>query len=300
MGVDLQTPRRHRRSRAEMEEIRMALYETVAEHQPMTVRQVFYQLVSKGVIAKTEGEYKRTVVRLLCDMRREGNIPYSSIADNTRWMRKPTTHFNLRSMLTITAWTYRRALWNDQDAYVEIWLEKDALAGVVYEVTEEWDVPLMVTRGYPSLSFLAEAAEQVKDVDGKPTYLYYFGDRDPSGLDIPRFTEKQLVELAPSSDLTFERVAVTPEQIVEYHLPTRPTKKTDTRSKSFIGESVELDAIDPETLRDLVRDSITQHVDQEALEKTKAIELEEKATLERLEEHLDTLEAEDEDEESDV
>src|SRR5262249_48885635 len=128
-----------------------------------------------------------------------------------------------------------RSLWDNQDAYVEVWLEKDALAGGLYEVTEQWDVPLMVTRGYPSISYLHSAAESI-EAEAKPAYLYYFGDHDPSGVDITRAVEPGIREFAPDVDITFTRVAVTQDQILELHLPTRPTKASDTRSKGFCGE----------------------------------------------------------------
>ncbi len=80
-------------------------------------------------------------------MRRARELPFHWIADNTRWMRKPTTHDGLSDLLQDTAQLYRRSLWSNQSAYVEIWLEKDALSGVLYPITQEFDVPLMVTRG---------------------------------------------------------------------------------------------------------------------------------------------------------
>ena len=169
-------------------------------------------------------------------------------------------------------------MWHENDAYVEVWLEKDALAGVLYELTEEFDVPLMVTRGYSSLSFLHSAADQISAQD-KPTYLYYFGDMDPSGLDIPRVVEERLTEFAPDAEIHFERVAVTDDHIARWNLPTRPTKKTDTRSKSFRGESVELDAIPPAELRAMVSDCIVQHVDPDVFEKTKIAEASEREFL---------------------
>ena len=92
-------------------------------------------MVSLGTIAKTEGEYKSTVVRLLGQMRREKVIPFDWLSDSTRWMRKPTSFSSLDEALRRTAQTYRRALWDNQDTYVEIWLEKDALAGVIFEET---------------------------------------------------------------------------------------------------------------------------------------------------------------------
>jgi hypothetical protein len=244
----------------------------------MTVRQVFYRLVSMGAIDKTEAEYKGTVCRLLAEMRRSGDLPWHWIADNTRWQRKPKTYRGLDHLLHETAKLYRRALWEKQDAYVEVWLEKDALAGVLSDVTEQWDVPLMVTRGFASLSYLYTAAEAITRV-GKPTYLYYFGDRDPSGVVIDRKIEQDLRAFAPKAEIHFDRVAVTREQIASLNLPTRPTKSKDSRSCSFEGESVEVDAIDPETLRELARDCIGQHVNQQELVALWATEKRERETL---------------------
>lgn len=298
--------KRPRRTKADIVRLRDTIASVVDEVKPATVRQVFYQLVSRGVIAKSEAEYKNTVCRLLAEMRRDGQISYYDIADNTRWMRKPDTYTSLPSMLHHAQYAYRRALWDDQDAYVEIWLEKEALAGVLVDVTAEWDVPLMVTRGYPSLSFLHSAAEQIRATE-KPTFLYYFGDRDPSGVDIPRNVLMTILELLVpevvesfsgdkkaeaglrlaklyerETPLHFEVVAVTSEQIEQLNLPTRPTKKSDSRAKSFEGESVEVDAIPPATLRQLARDCIEQHIDQERLARTLHVEDLERETLAKI------------------
>jgi hypothetical protein len=264
-----------------MGRIRDAIYEVVEQDKPMTVRQVFYRLVSAGVIAKTEPEYKRTVVRLLSDMRRQRDIPFGWIADNTRWMRKPVTYSSAEQALRQTAKFYRRSVWDSQDAYVEIWCEKDALAGVIYAVTEVWDVPLMVTRGYPSLTFLYGAAETIAAV-GKPAWIYYLGDYDPSGLDIARTVERGLREFAPDADIRFERVAVTAEQIEALRLPTRPTKRTDSRSRNFHGESVELDAIPPAQLREMVEGYIGRHVDRDRLDALELAENSERVLLARM------------------
>lgn len=270
--------KRGRRTKAEIEVVRDGLYTILSEQHPATVRGTFYQAVGRGLVAKTEAEYKTTVGRLLTEMRRAGTLPYGWIADNTRWMRKPTTYNDLHDMLQLTARTYRRALWGSQNAYVEVWLEKDALAGVIYDVTEDWDVPLMVTRGYPSITFLHEAAETIAD-QGKPVFIYYLGDHDPSGVDIPRFVEVELRRLAPGADITFRCIAVTDEQIVELNLPTRPTKKSDSRSKAFEGESVEVDAIPAPILRALVASRIQAHIDQDALDRLLGIEAAEAQTL---------------------
>jgi len=263
--------KRERRTSADIDDIKGAIHRALEADHPMTVRQVFYRLVSEGVIAKTEQEYKTTVCRLLGVMRREKQIPYGWITDSTRWMRKPTTHSSVEDAIESTVKTYRRALWNDQSAYVEVWLEKDALAGVLFEVTNPWDVPLMVTRGYPSLTYLYEAAEAISHV-GCPAYLYYLGDHDPTGVDIPRKVEQDLREFAPHADITFERIAVTQEQVQRWNLPLRPTKGSDSRGKDWDGGSVEVDAIPPTALKALVDVHITQHIDQGCLERTKLIE----------------------------
>jgi hypothetical protein len=272
------SPTRRRRTKAEISALKTALYNLISAERPMTVRQVFYRAVSAGLVAKTETEYKATVGRLLVEMRRQGEMPFGWLVDNTRWMRKPSTHTSLDGFLASAARHYRRALWDHQDVYVEVWLEKDALAGVLYDVTEVWDVPLMVTRGYPSIAFLQSAAEAIQ-AEGKPAFLHYFGDWDPSGVDIPRAVEQDLRGFAPGAEIHFERRAVNPGQIALWGLPTRPTKRTDTRSRSFEGESVEVDAIPPSTLRELVDECIQRHVDPDVLELTLRVEREEREIL---------------------
>jgi hypothetical protein len=270
---------KRRRTKEDIRSLRDALLDVVRENRPMTVRQVFYQAVSCGLIEKTEAQYKNTVVRLLTDMRIDGDLPFNWIADNTRWMRKPYSYSSMESAIRRTAETYRRSVWDSQDVYVELWLEKDALSGVLYEVTAPWDVPLMVSRGYSSVTYLYTAAETII-AQNKPAYLYYFGDYDPSGVDIPRNVEARLRQFAPGAEIRFERVAVNFEQIEAMQLPTRPTKKTDSRSKAFEGESVEVDAIPPGALRQLAEQCIAQHVDQRQYEMMQTAEVEERKILE--------------------
>jgi hypothetical protein len=275
MRLAAQKPKRS--SKADLERMYQELRNIISEQAPCTVRQVFYRATVAGLGPKEERFYDR-VGRYLVHMRESEMIPFGDIADNTRWMRKPDSYSSLGSMLEETKKLYRRALWRDQDAYVEIWLEKDALSGVLYDVTSEWDVPLMVTRGYASLSFLHDAAEAIGYVS-KPVHIYYFGDYDPSGIDIPKQVEARLRQYAPDAEIHFERVAVNPEQIRTLNLPTRPTKKSDSRSKTFKGQSVEVDAIEPNLLRDMAREVIQRHIDSRALEQTRFVEESERSAL---------------------
>jgi hypothetical protein len=272
--------KRPRRKKSEMAAIRDAIKDILSADNPQTVRQVFYALTVRGVIVKAEIEYQRTVVRLLSEMREAKQIPFEWIADNTRWQRKPSTFTGIESCLRSTAKFYRRDLWAAMPVYVEVWCEKDALAGVVMQETEVYDVPLMVARGYSSLSFLHSAASAINNI-GKPAFIYHFGDLDPSGLDAARDIEAKLRRYAPGAEIHFDRPAVTRAQADEWNLPTRPTKQTDTRAKKFNGTSVELDAIPAHRLRELVRQCIERHVDNQQLELLRAAEKSERDLLVR-------------------
>jgi len=275
--------KRNRRDRAAIAAIEQAIYRIVATDHPMTLRGLFYRLVSEGEIGKEASEYKN-VGRYLLAMRRRGDLPYHWIADSTRWQRKPRTYSGLDDVLYETARTYRRPIWEEQDAYLEIWIEKDTLAGVLYEEAERWDVPLMVCRGFASETYLHDAAEAIKQ-QGKPTWLYLMVDHDPSGHGIAAHMERIIRGFLPEGyPVTVDLLAVTPQQIEQWHLPTRPTKKTDSRSKGFVGESVELDAIPPATLRAIVRDAIERHIDPDALARTRQVEHLERETLYEIQE----------------
>lgn len=269
--------KRRRASRAEVDARRDALADIVAAGHPMTVRQVFYQATVHGVVDKTEAGYGR-VQRDLVEMRWSGQLDWRWIADNTRWQRKPRTFDSIGAALAETARFYRRRLWRDAPAYCEVWLEKDALAGVVYPVTEEYDVPLMVARGYASLSFLHSAAQHLQSLE-VPAFIYHLGDYDPSGVNAGEKIEETLRQLAPNAEIYFERLAVTPSQISSWGLPTRPTKASDSRAKGFGEISVELDAIDPAALRGLVVGAIERHLPADQLAVLQVAEASERELL---------------------
>jgi hypothetical protein len=269
--------KRARSTKAEVERRRAAFYDLVEEAQPATVRQIYYLATVAGLVPKTENGYNivQTDLKL---MRRTGDLPYGWLADSTRWQRKPQTFGSVEEALKETARLYRKDLWRDADCYVEVWLEKDALSGVVYPITSLFDVPLMVARGYASLSFLNEAAEYIGSLD-VPAYIYHLGDYDPSGQDAARAIEETLREMAPHAEIHFERLAVTPAQIARWRLPTRPTKVTDSRAKGFGSLSVELDAIPPGRLRALVQVAIERHLPPEQYAVLKVAEASEQGLI---------------------
>ena len=239
------------------------------QHRPVTVRQIFYRLSTLEAVDKSERGYK-VVGRLCTQMRLDGEIPFSYFADNTRWMRRPRTYNTIQEALELTAQTYRKSLWQNQTAAAEIWLEKEALAGVIYPVTSLWDVPLMVVKGYPSVTFLHTAASQMKNDyfhHNRITKIFYLGDRDPSGLDIFRNITERIPEFAQNTPIIFSHVAVTTRTGAKMAAALKTDEKNqDSRAKDFEGESVELDAILPSDLRQLVTDCIEKVIDSSQLE----------------------------------
>jgi hypothetical protein len=276
---------RFRRTNAQVAALRSALHDIVEADRPMTVRQVFYQMVVRGLIEKTEKEYDQTVGRLLREMRLKGEMPYEWIVDESRRRRVTQTYASPAEALDDCAYYYRRSALKECKDYVEVWCEKDALAALLYEITSDYDVPLLVSRGMPSLSILHGTALEIMaaDRDGKQTYVYQFGDHDPTGVIIPKAIEKRLEEMALGCDITVERVALTEELITLHSLPTRPTKREgNTHAKGFVGDSVELDALPPRDLRDLVRAVIERHITPRALAKVRKAQAKEQAEIRAL------------------
>jgi hypothetical protein len=275
--------KRTRRTRAEIEALDAALIEIVEQFRPVTVRQVFYQAVNRGLVPKSETKGYRVVQRRLVALRGSWAIPYGHIVDGTRNVHGYRRYNDLDEFTTYAAGLYRKDYWATSEVNVEVWLEKDALKGVlVPTVLDECGLGLHVTRGFASITYLQEAAEQI-EADGRPTYVYVLTDFDPSGVSIAEKVEDELTERASSSDITVERLAVNRQQIDRWNLPTRPTKTSDTRARRFRQvhgtDSVELDAIPPDELRRLVKDAIDSHMEPWRLEQFRMVEREEQQTL---------------------
>ncbi|MBB5785984.1 hypothetical protein [Jiangella mangrovi] len=272
--------KRPRRTKDQLAALDEAIIRVCTTDHPMSVRGVFYRVMSLGAVPKTEKGYA-AVQREVLKLRRAGDLPYEWIADGTRWHIKGSTWDRVEEMLDHAAASYRRALWNDQDVYVEVWSEKEAISSIVSPITRSWDVPLMIARRFASESFLWSTASTIRRV-GKPTFVYQLGDHDPSGVAAWQHVQTRLREFAPNAEINFRRLAVTEEQISAWSLPTRPTKTTDSRAKSFVGDSVEVDAIPTTQLRQLVEDTIVGHIDQHALDLTRAYERSERDLLRRM------------------
>jgi hypothetical protein len=250
------------------------------ETSTITIRHLFYRLVGLNVIPKTELAYKGLCGHL-SRWRKSGEVPFNAFSDSTRWHIKPTMFDGIADALKRTQETYRRDLWATQPNYLEVWVEKDAIAGVIDDVTEAFGVPLFVCRGFASLSSMYSASETFKEAhsNGKDVTICHLGDYDPSGHAAADAIERTLQDTFGCT-MNFERIAILPEHIEEFSLPTRPTKQSDSRAQNWRGsECVELDSMPPTELRRLVESAITSRIDSYEWEQLKNIEWEERATL---------------------
>jgi len=274
------------------------LIDYAKRHNPVTVRQLYYRGEVEGLpgIDKTEAGYDKTQRQVL-QLRRAGKLPYQHIADLTRWMHKPTTYNSVQEALQDTARLYRKALWRDVEVYVEIWCEKDALAGVIFPVTALYDVPLMVARGFSSETFCFEAVE-ARVGDKRPYIVYYLGDFDRSGRDAAASLQEKLERFGAERgvDISFVHLAIEEDDIVEVdmpnwlvrarvgeverQLPTRPHKRKSKADQLWpYPFACELDAIEPDDLRALVRWAIEYHLPSRQLEFLQSVEANERQLI---------------------
>ncbi len=282
MSYQASPVKRRRRTNADLAALHDAMIRIAEAMRPMTLRQLFYALVVQGVIDKEERQYAAVGVQLL-KLRRSGRIAWSAIADNTRWVRRPQTYRGPEHAIKATAVFYRRSLWGESDVRVEVWCEKDAIAGVIIDVTDELDVPFYVARGFASETYAYEAAASII-ADGRSCFIYEFGDHDPSGVAASTVLKRKLIDFVGTrAEVHFVRAAVTPDQIDAWALPSRPTKREGNRhAAGFAGDSVELDAVPPDLLRSLVRDSIERHIDHRKLAVARVAEASERELLLRV------------------
>lgn len=274
--------KRRRATVSEMEERARFLIDYANAHGPVTVRQLFYQATVHNLpsIDKTEDGYNKVQAQVL-NLRREGKLPYGKIADATRYMRRPRTFDGWEDALQSTALLYRKSLWADCGEEVEIWLEKSALAGVLYPVTSEYDVPLMPTGGFTSETFAHEAVESLQG-SGKGLVVYALYDFDRSGQDAALSLQEKVERFGAEYDvpILFQQLGLSERQVQEWALPTRPPKRNTTADQRWPYDfAAELDAIPPDDLRELVRNAIEHHLPSYELDRLKEAEKLERATL---------------------
>ena len=239
-----------------------AAKEVLELQNPMTLRQTYYQLVARHVIDNNKNEYQKLSLALVW-ARQAGIIPWEWIEDRTRQPRQVSMWSNLMSFFDTVKRSYRKNVWENQENYVVLWVEKDALSGIFQRIANDYGVTVVVGRGYNSWSIKKELADIFESYGKKPIILY-FGDFDPSGEDIFRDLEESF-KFFQISLKKIEKVSLTKEDILKYSLPPDFAKKTDTRAKSFIEKNgdmaVELDALPLNILQEKIKTSIEAHID---------------------------------------
>lgn len=232
----------------------------------LTVRQVFYQLVSRDIIPNTMREYK-TVAKTINDGRLAGMIDWDAIEDRTRAFVTNGRWKDPQSILYSAASSFHMDMWATQPCRVYLIVEKEALAGVFGRICEQYDVPLLAARGYPSISVVREFAHGELDraTMDQNVHVLHFGDHDPSGIDMSRDLQERIQLIMGHADYQFTRCALNMDQIKEQKPPENPAKSTDSRfktyKKKFGTSSWELDALQPSYLNDLVKSHVEPLID---------------------------------------
>jgi hypothetical protein len=257
----------HGDRRTRLQEI--ALVFICAEEQPLTLRRAFYRAVSAGLYLDTSDRYYDSCGERILKLRRLGILPYAWITDSTRRRLKPSSWSGLEDYAETVAKAYRKDLWQRQPDYVEIFVEKDALAGVVEPVSEEYDVCLSPIRGNCSETMIYRVAEIFRAIT-KPIYCYYLGDHDDNGLKIEKDFLRRLTGFLGSEHsrrLHWQRLAVTEADFRNPDYLGFPVKRKGPAGAwqpyltRYGDRCVEVDAIPSQEIRDRVKAAILNHVD---------------------------------------
>ena len=250
----------------------------------LTLRQLYYQLVARGMVPNENKMYKR-LGDLVNNARLGGLIDWDSIVDRGRVPIMPSSWAGPAAILDSAAYGYRLDRWQGQANYVEIWCEKDALSSVIEPVCNTFHIRFLADRGYASATAVYDGAKRFEEAatDGKTPYLIYLGDHDPSGVDMTRDVKDRLELMTMQLGITVRRIALNYDQVEFYNPPPNPTKFTDSRAEAYAAEygneSWELDALEPQVLTDLLTDAVEELLDVDLYEEVKVQEETDKAEL---------------------
>lgn len=236
----------------------------IAEYQAqglgLTLRQLYYQFVARGLLPNVEANYNK-LGGLISDGRLAGLVSWMAISDPTRYLRGVRTFRSPKEIVENAAKSYRRDLWEGQAWRPEVWVEKEALASVVEGICGELRVDFFACRGYASQSSQWEAGERLAGYvrRGQRPIIFHLGDHDPSGIDMTRDVRDRL-SMFVGVPVLVQRLALNMPQIEQYNPPPNPAKVTDSRYESYQrdygDESWELDALPPTAIRDLIENAI--------------------------------------------
>lgn len=274
MGLELFIDRKFSDSSlAIIEQANSIIADYQAQGFTLTLRQLYYQFVSRDLIANKQSEYKR-LGSIINDGRLAGLVDWDAIEDRTRNVRTHSAWDDPSEIIQSAANSYAEDLWADQTYRPEVWIEKDALIGVIEPVCHRFKVPYFACRGYSSQSEQWRAGKRFADVfeAGQTPIVLHLGDHDPSGIDMTRDNADRLTLFA-GEEVEVKRLALNFDQIRRYRPPPNPAKETDSRAASYIeqfgGKSWELDALDPKVIDALISSEIEDLINPEKWEKAK-------------------------------
>jgi hypothetical protein len=244
------------------------LAEYEAQGYNLTLRQLYYQFVARGLIANEQKEYKR-IGSIVSDARLAGLIDWEHIEDRTRNLEELSHWDSGAQIVRSCVRSFQFSRWDDQDRKVEVWIEKEALVGVIERTCEQYDVPYFACRGYASQSELWRAGQRL---EGQNAIVLHLGDHDPSGIDMTRDNKDRLDLFTSRFDVEVKRLALNMDQVEQYDPPPNPAKLTDSRAVDYISrfgsDSWELDALEPSVINALIEDEITSCIDQDIWDET--------------------------------
>ncbi len=235
------------------------LYE--AQGYDLTLRQLYYQFVARALIPNLQSEYKR-LGSVINDARLAGMLDWDYIVDRTRNLEALPHWASPQDIVNQIARQFRMNMWDTQEYRPEVWIEKDALVGVIERVCDEYDLPYFSCRGYTSQSELWRAGQRLIEYaeEGKIPVVIHLGDHDPSGMDMTRDITDRLNMFIGGYEFEVRRIALNMDQVNQYNPPPNPTKFTDSRSDGYIAQygnsSWELDALDPPVMTALIVDEL--------------------------------------------
>ena len=252
----------------------------------LTLRQLYYQLVSSDILENKVQNYAK-LSRILTDARLCGFVDWEIIEDRIRVPRIPNSWDSIQDIISAALSQYRKDRHYSQENYVEVWVEKDALSGILEPITKKYHLNLMVNRGYSSITAMWKASQRFQEQinHDKNCHIIYLGDHDPSGLDMIRDIKDRLATFR-IDNLIVNQITLTQQQIKKYNPPPNPAKENDPRAKWYIEEfgnvSWELDALKPQVLTTLLESEITKLLDLELYDEIILEENQEKEQLEKL------------------
>lgn len=262
---------------ATIEQVNKVLRQYRALGYDLTVRQVYYQLVAKGLIPNNLRSYKR-LANAVSDGRKAGLIDWDMIVDRTREVIIPAHWADPAEIVESAVRSFRIDKWEGQPNHVELMVEKQALAGILEPICLDLDIPFTANKGYSSDSAMYLAGKRIERKyvwENKNIFILYLGDHDPSGMDMDRDILGRL-ELFGKMGLDVERLALLMEQIERMDVPENPAKTSDSRYEGYVAlfgdSSWELDAVEPAELERLVREAVEKLRDEDLWQEAKAKE----------------------------